>query len=84
MSNELPSHIALKTFHADSGGVLKEKMSDIPVDHIKNGSIREYYDKHSACMDKSMVVCGHFKYQIAMSKTALKEVLSEKLNMKFI
>jgi len=78
------THIELKTFHKDGNDNTKEKTTDIPIEHIMNGSIRTYEDKGKEVIDKSIITCGHYKHFIAMSKFDLKSLLSEKINYKSI
>lgn len=82
MSSEA-THIQLKTFHKDGQSNSKEKLTDIPVEHIKNGGFREYEDGGKVVEGKSIITYLGHKYFIAMPLSELKRKLSEKLGLKF-
>lgn len=82
MSSEL-SHLQLKTFHKDGQHNSKEKVSDIPTEHIRHGTLREYEDGGKTVEGKSIITYLGHKYYIAMPLSELKRKLSEKLGLKF-
>jgi|LakMenE18May11ns_1017448.scaffolds.fasta_scaffold7920782_2 hypothetical protein len=75
--------IELKTFHRDANNISKEKLSNIPLDHVRGGTYRTYEDSGKQVENKTMIIFGTHKYYIAMSISDLKTHLSNKLGFKF-
>lgn len=75
--------ISLPTFHKDGNDITKIKQSDIPLLHVRNGTLRTYEEKGSKLEDKTMIIYGTHKHYIAMSISDLKSYLTKKLDFKY-
>jgi len=83
MENTNSEFIELKTFHKDANNISKEKLSNIPLDHVRAGTFRTYEEAGKQVENKTMVIFGTHKYYIAMSISDLKAHLTNKLGFKF-